>query len=201
MFQVSFVKSASKLAECPEPAYPEFALIGRSNVGKSTLINAFFGQKGLAKTSSRPGKTLLINHFVVNQKWFMVDLPGYGFAKVSKVQQQKLKSMNMEYLLNRPNLVCLGVLIDSRLEPQQIDLDFLVWLGQNEIPFFLVFTKADKLGYTKAQSAAAAYKKVLLKQWSTLPPVFVTSAERGQGIDEMRQYIAQLVDSYEGQSL
>jgi GTP-binding protein len=201
MFQVSFVKSASKLSECPEPLLPEFALIGRSNVGKSTLINALLAHKGLAKTSSRPGKTLLINHFLVDQTWYFVDLPGYGFAKVSKVEQQKLKSMNTEYLLKRPNLVSLGVLIDSRHEPQQLDLDFMVWLGQHQIPFFIVFTKADKLGFTKAQSAAAAYKKVLLKQWNALPPVFVTSAERGQGLDEVRAYMIQLVQSYDGQSL
>ncbi len=189
---VEFVKSSTSLAQCPVDGLPEFAFIGRSNVGKSSLINALLNKKGVAKTSGRPGKTQLINHFIINKQWYLVDLPGYGFAKVSKKQQADMLQMVRQYLKGRETLLFAGILIDSRLEPQTMDLEFLRFLGQQGIPFVMIFTKADKIGYTKAQSAAAKYKRELLKEWASLPPVFVTSAEDQKGTQELLLYMLNL---------
>lgn len=185
-----FLMSNTNVKKCPAPDRPEYAFIGRSNVGKSSLINMLTNQKKLAKTSSRPGKTQLINHFIINDSWYLVDLPGYGYAKVSKKARNKFQAYIVDYILQRENLYCLFVLIDSRLEPQAIDLDFISWLGEKQVPFALVFTKADKLGKTKLASAVAHYKKELKKQWAELPPVLVSSAETGQGKDEILTFIA-----------
>ncbi|MCW0481400.1 ribosome biogenesis GTP-binding protein YihA/YsxC [Gaoshiqia sediminis] len=182
--------SNTNVKKCPAPDRPEYAFIGRSNVGKSSLINMLTNQKKLAKTSSRPGKTQLINHFIINDSWYLVDLPGYGYAKVSKKARNKFQAYIVDYILQRENLYCLFVLIDSRLEPQAIDLDFISWLGEKQVPFALVFTKADKLGKTKLASAVAHYKKELKKQWAELPPVLVSSAETGLGKEEILTFIA-----------
>lgn len=184
-----FLMSNTNVKKCPAPDRPEYAFIGRSNVGKSSLINMLTNQKKLAKTSSRPGKTQLINHFIINDRWYLVDLPGYGYAKVSKKARNKFQAYIVDYILQRENLYCLFVLIDSRLEPQAIDLDFISWLGEKQVPFALVFTKADKLGKTKLASAVAHYKKELKKQWAELPPVLVSSAETGLGKEEILSFI------------
>ncbi|MGD9930320.1 MAG: ribosome biogenesis GTP-binding protein YihA/YsxC [Mangrovibacterium sp.] len=184
-----FLMSNTNVKKCPAPDRPEYAFIGRSNVGKSSLINMLTNQKKLAKTSSRPGKTQLINHFIINDSWYLVDLPGYGYAKVSKKARNKFQAYIVDYILQRENLYCLFVLIDSRLEPQAIDLDFISWLGEKQVPFALVFTKADKLGKTKLASAVAHYKKELKKQWAELPPVLVSSAETGLGKEEILSFI------------
>ncbi len=197
-----FLMSNSKVEQCPEPNLPEFAFIGRSNVGKSSLINMITNHKKLAKTSARPGKTQLINHFVINDNWYLVDLPGYGYAKVSKTQRNKFQAYISDYILKRQNLYCLFVLVDSRHEPQKIDLEFIEWLGEKEIPFSIIFTKADKLGKNKIASNVAFYRKQLLKQWEELPPLIVSSSETGMGKEEILDYIAtidpQLENSMEG---
>lgn len=186
-----FVMSNSDVSKCPEPVTPEFAFIGRSNVGKSSLINMLTGQKKLAKTSSRPGKTQLINHFIINNEWYLVDLPGYGYAKVSKKHKEKFQAYIVNYVLKRPNLYCLFVLVDSRHELQKIDLEFINWLGEKEVPFALIFTKADKLGANKLAQNLADYKKELLKHWEELPPILVSSAEKGTGRDDILSFIGQ----------
>ncbi|MHA7110344.1 ribosome biogenesis GTP-binding protein YihA/YsxC [Sunxiuqinia elliptica] len=188
-----FVMSNSDVKKCPEPNKPEFAFIGRSNVGKSSLINMLTGQKKLAKTSSRPGKTQLINHFLINEDWFLVDLPGYGYAKVSKKSKEKFQAYIVNYILQRENLYCLFVLVDARHEPQKIDMEFINWLGEKEVPFALVFTKADKLGRTKLDKNLAAYKAELLKDWAELPPLLVSSAEAGVGKEDILSFIEQNV--------
>ncbi len=188
-----FVMSNTDVKKCPEPNKPEFAFIGRSNVGKSSLINMLTGQKKLAKTSSRPGKTQLINHFLVNEDWFLVDLPGYGYAKVSKKSKEKFQAYIVNYVLQRENLYCLFVLVDARHEPQKIDMEFINWLGEKEVPFALIFTKADKLGRTKLDKNLAAYKAELLKDWAELPPLLVSSAEKGMGKEEILSFIEQSV--------
>ncbi len=188
-----FVMSNTDVKKCPEPNKPEFAFIGRSNVGKSSLINMLTGQKKLAKTSSRPGKTQLINHFLVNEDWFLVDLPGYGYAKVSKKSKEKFQAYIVNYVLQRENLYCLFVLVDARHEPQKIDMEFINWLGEKEVPFVLIFTKADKLGRTKLDKNLAAYKAELLKDWAELPPLLVSSAEKGMGKEEILSFIEQSV--------
>ncbi len=188
-----FVMSNTDVKKCPEPNKPEFAFIGRSNVGKSSLINMLTGQKKLAKTSSRPGKTQLINHFLVNEDWFLVDLPGYGYAKVSKKSKEKFQAYIVNYILQRENLYCLFVLVDARHEPQKIDMEFINWLGEKEVPFALVFTKADKLGRTKLDKNLAAYKAELLKDWAELPPLLVSSAEAGVGKEDILSFIEQNV--------
>lgn len=189
----SFVISSPDVMQCPQTTIPEYAFIGRSNVGKSSLINMLTHNPKLAKTSQKPGKTLLINHFLINagtdQHWHLVDLPGYGFAQAGKKQRAKLKMMIERYCLLREALVSLFVLIDCRHEPQQIDLEFMEWLGEQEIPFAMIFTKADKLSKSKLTINIDTYKQKLLESWAELPPIFVTSAEKGLGEAEVIAYI------------
>ena len=184
-----FVISNSDVRKCPQDGKPEYAFIGRSNVGKSSLINMLTGRKKLAMTSATPGKTLLINHFIINNEWYLVDLPGYGYAKRSKSQNEKLQEIISGYILDREQMTLLFVLIDCRHEPQKIDLEVIQWLGENGVPFSIIFTKADKLTKTALASNIAAYKKRLLEEWEELPPVFVTSSESAVGRDEVLQYI------------
>ena len=184
-----FVISNSDVRKCPQDGKPEYAFIGRSNVGKSSLINMLTRRKKLAMTSATPGKTLLINHFIINDEWYLVDLPGYGYAKRSKTQNEKLQEIISDYVLGREQMTLLFVLIDSRHEPQKIDLEFIQWLGENGIPFAIIFTKADKLGKVQLAVNLAAYKKRLLEEWEELPPVFVTSSENATGRDEVLLYI------------
>ena len=184
-----FVISNSRVNKCPTTGLPEYAFIGRSNVGKSSLINMLTGRKGLAMTSQKPGKTQLINHFLINKDWYLVDLPGYGYARLSRDGRDGLRKMIEDYILERTELVCLFVLLDSRLEPQRIDLEFIEWLGEEGIPFALVFTKADKLSKGKLAANIAAYKERLLQQWEDLPPLFITSSEARMGRDELLSYI------------
>lgn len=187
-----FVISAPRVSMCPKDTKPEYAFIGRSNVGKSSLINMLCNNKKLAKTSATPGKTLLINHFIINKEWYLVDLPGYGFAKRSKTEIAKLEQMINGYILQREQLVNVFVLIDIRLEAQKIDLEFINWLGASSVPFAIVFTKADKLTRAKAQANVEAYKKVLSETWEELPPMFVTSSEKKTGRDEVLDYIEEI---------
>lgn len=184
-----FLKSSSKLQECPEPTLPEYAFIGRSNVGKSSLINAMLNHKDLAKTSQTPGKTQLINHFLINENWYLTDLPGYGYARVSKSMRKDFEKLITNYILNRKNLVNLFVLIDSRHSPQKIDLEFIGWCGENGVPFSLVFTKADKLKPNTANENVENYKKELLETWEELPEIFLTSAEKRTGTDDILKLI------------
>lgn len=184
-----FVVSNSDVRKCPVDKKPEYAFIGRSNVGKSSLINALTGQRKLAMTSATPGKTLLINHFMVNEEWYLVDLPGYGYAKRSKSQNEQLQRIINSYILEREQMTLLFVLIDCRHAPQRIDLDFFRWLGENGVPFAIIFTKADKLVKTALASNVKAYKECLLEEWEELPPVFVTSSESKMGREEVLQYI------------
>ena len=184
-----FVISNSQVSKCPTTGLPEYAFIGRSNVGKSSLINMLTGKKGLAMTSQKPGKTQLINHFIINGAWYLVDLPGYGYARLSKDGREKLKTMIEDYTLERKELVCLFVLVDSRHEPQKIDLEFIQWLGEEGVPFALVFTKADKLTKGRLAANLEAYKARLLEEWEELPPIFVTSSEQQFGRDELLSYI------------
>ncbi len=186
----TYLVSSARVNQCPEHNRPEYAFIGRSNVGKSSLINMLTGFKKLAKTSATPGKTLLINHFNINDgEWFLVDLPGYGFAKRSKTERQKLEQMISGYVLQRRQLTNLFVLIDSRHAPQQVDLEFIEWLGQSNIPFSIVFTKADKLSKLALQKNIDAYLQRLAEEWEPLPPYFVTSSETRLGRDELLNYI------------
>jgi GTP-binding protein len=190
--KAEFTLSAPMESMCPKDNKPEYAFIGRSNVGKSSLINMLTNKKKLAKTSATPGKTLLINHFIINNEWYLVDLPGYGFAKRSKKEVAKLEQMISEYILQREQLVNVFLLVDIRLDPQKIDLEFIQWLGDSSVPFAIVFTKADKLSATKASQQVEAYKKVLLETWEELPPIFITSAEKRQGRDEILDYIEKI---------
>jgi GTP-binding protein len=187
-----FSISSPRVSMCPQDTKPEYAFIGRSNVGKSSLINMLCRNKKLAKTSSTPGKTLLINHFIINKEWYLVDLPGYGYAKRSKSEQQKLDQMIRGYILERNQLVNVFVLIDVRLEPQAIDLEFMNWLGLSGIPFSIVFTKADKLTAAKVRANVEAYKQKMLETWEEMPPSFVTSAEKHEGRDDLLDYIEQI---------
>ncbi|MCF0207988.1 MAG: YihA family ribosome biogenesis GTP-binding protein [Bacteroidaceae bacterium] len=191
--KAEYTISAPRESMCPNDNKPEFAFIGRSNVGKSSLINMLTKRKGLAKTSATPGKTLLINHFIINNEWYLVDLPGYGFAKRSKTVVQKLEQMIEGYILQRQQLVNLFVLVDIRLEPQKIDLEFINWLGQSGVPFSIVFTKADKLTNGKAKTNVEAYKKTLLETWEELPPIFITSADKKTGREELLNYIEEIL--------
>lgn len=187
-----FVTSAPSVDKCPNSAMHEYAFIGRSNVGKSSLINMLTGQKSLAMTSSTPGKTMLINHFVINDSWQIVDLPGYGYAKRSKADRARLEAMIKNYILHRPQMTNLFLLIDSRHDPQRIDLEFMEWLGENGIPFSIVFTKLDKLGPVAGKQQTAKYCETLLDQWEELPPVFRTSALDSRGRDAILDYIDEL---------
>ena len=195
--KAEFTLSAPMVSMCPKDTKPEYAFIGRSNVGKSSLINMLTNNKRLAKTSAMPGKTLLINHFIINNEWYLVDLPGYGFAKRSKKEIAKLDQMIQGYILQREQLVNVFVLVDVRLEPQKIDLEFIEWLGMSSVPFAIVFTKADKLSATKVQQSVAAYKKKLLETWEELPLMFITSSENRLGRDEVLAYIEQINKSLE----
>lgn len=186
-----FLSSNTRIDRLPKDNLPEYAFIGRSNVGKSSLINTLVQRKGLAKTSATPGKTIAINHFVVNNQWYLVDLPGYGYAKRSKKSREEWRVMLANYISRRRNLLYTFVLIDSRLEPQDSDVGFMEWLGENQIPFCVVFTKADKLGKMALDANVEAYKKRLLEEWEELPPLFVTSSETRQGREEILDFIDQ----------
>lgn len=187
-----FVVSSPDVDKCPGGTLHEYAFIGRSNVGKSSLINMLTRRNGLAKTSQLPGKTLLINHFLINGEWYLVDLPGYGYASRGKETRLQLRRMIEGYVTRRQQMTNLFVLVDSRLKPQKIDMDFMRWLGENEVPFSIVFTKLDKLGVNAGKERMGLYKKELLEYWEELPPVFATSAADGRGRDELLDYIAQL---------
>jgi GTP-binding protein len=184
-----FVISNTDASKCPAPTLPEYAFIGRSNVGKSSLINMLCARKDLAKTSGKPGKTQLINHFIINEKWYLVDLPGYGYAQTSKDNRQKWDGFIQEYILNRKNLMCLLVLIDCRIPPQKIDVEFMDWLGENQIPFVLVFTKTDKLTKGKLAQNIEHYKNEMKQHWEELPECFYTSSEKKEGRKEVLEFI------------
>lgn len=189
-----FVVSNSDISKCPTDEKNEFAFIGRSNVGKSSLINMLTGKKNLAKTSGTPGKTQLINHFLIDEKWYLVDLPGYGYAKASKTARYKWEKFISEYLTKRKNLINTFVLLDARLEPQQIDLEFMNWCGEKGLPFSMVFTKIDKLSSTALQKNLAKYRKEMLKYWDELPPVFTSSSESGFGKEPILNYIGAIIE-------
>lgn len=191
--KAEFTISSAKLSQCPKDDKAELAFIGRSNVGKSSLINMLTEHKGLAKTSATPGKTLLINHFKINDSWYIVDLPGYGFAKRSKKVQDELTKMITSYILYREQLLNVFLLIDIRHDPQKIDIEFMEWLGENGVPFSIVFTKADKLTAGKAKANVNKYLNSLLDTWEELPPHFVTSAEKRIGRDELLDYIEKIL--------
>ncbi len=187
-----FVISNTDIKKCPQDGKPEYAFIGRSNVGKSSLINMLTNQKKLAQTSATPGKTLLINHYLINDEWYLVDLPGYGYAKRSKSQNEQLEHIITSYVLDREQMTLLFVLIDCRHEPQKIDLEFFQWLGENGVPFSIIFTKADKLTKSVLAKNIAAYKARLLKEWEELPPVFITSSENAAGREEVLRYVEEI---------
>ena len=196
-----FIKSSPSIKDCPPSSMPEYAFIGRSNVGKSSLINMITGHKKLAKTSNTPGKTQLINHFLINESWLLTDLPGFGFAKVPLSVKRKWDNMIRNYLLKRSNLVCSFILIDIRHEPQENDLEFMAWMGSRQIPFYIVFTKADKITHNQQQSAIAAYMKKLGEQWEPLPPFVKTSSKNGLGREEILHLIVSFNQSIEAQGL
>lgn len=187
-----FVISNSRVEKCPTTGLPEYAFIGRSNVGKSSLINMLTARKGLAMTSQKPGKTQLINHFIINDAWYLVDLPGYGYARLGKDSRDSLRRMIEDYVLERKELVLLFVLLDCRHDPQKIDLEFVQWLGEEGVPFALVFTKADKLSKGRLAANVEAYKAKLREEWEELPPIFVTSSEERMGRDELLGYIEEV---------
>lgn len=190
--KAEFVISNTDVKLCPTNGLPEYAFIGRSNVGKSSLINMLTNRKGLAKTSQKPGKTLLINHFVINDEWYLVDLPGYGYATAGKSTRDKLKKIIEGYILFREQLTCLFVLLDCRHDPQTIDLEFMEWLGLSGIPFSIVFTKSDKLSKSKLNENMNTYRQKLAESWEELPPVFITSSEKAEGRDELLEYIDEI---------
>lgn len=190
--KAEFVMSNSTVAKCPPPNRHEYAFIGRSNVGKSSLINMLTNNRKLAKTAARPGKTQLINHFLINDSWYMVDLPGYGYARTSEGQRRHFEKMICDYILKRENLICLFVLVDSRHEPQKIDLEFMEWLGENGVPFVMVFTKADKLTTTQRLNCIDHYHRAMLETWESTPLAFMTSAEKRLGREELLDYIDEL---------
>jgi len=187
--QGRFLISNTDVKKCPAADRPEYAFIGRSNVGKSSLINMLVGQNSLAKVSVRPGKTQLINHFIVDESWYLVDLPGYGYAKISISVKEKFQQLISNYILNRENLYCLFVLIDVRHSPQKIDIEFITWLGENHIPFAIIFTKADKLGKVTVAQNVGAYSQELKKLWEELPSILVSSSLDGTGRDEIISFI------------
>lgn len=184
-----FVMSNTDVKKCPQDNKPEYAFIGRSNVGKSSLINMLTGQKGLAMTSATPGKTLLINHFIINDNWYLVDLPGYGYAKRGQKQQAQITKIIEDYVLDREQLTSLFVLVDCRHEPQKIDLEFISWLGENSVPFGIIFTKADKLSHSKLVENIRHYQEILSEQWEELPVSFITSSAKKIGRTEILDYI------------
>lgn len=184
-----FIISSTDVSKCPLPDKPEYAFIGRSNVGKSSLINMLTARKKLAKISSTPGKTILINHFIINNQWYLVDLPGYGFAVRSKTERLKWEKMIRKYILNRPNMLALFLLIDIRIEPQKIDLEFIEWLGISNIPFVITFTKADKLKRNQVSANLNTYKNKLSENWEELPPIIVTSSSTDLGRDKLLEFI------------
>jgi GTP-binding protein len=185
----TFKCSSSRNGQCPADGISEFAFIGRSNVGKSSLVNLLAGRRGLAKVSATPGKTRLINHYLFNNEWYLVDLPGYGYARVSKSERSGFSKIILDYIDNSRQLACLFVLVDSRLEPQRIDLEFIRLLGKKGIPFALIFTKADKLGPNQLESAVARYRRTLHAEWEELPPMLVSSSEKGAGREEILAFI------------
>ena len=187
-----FVVSNSRVDACPHDGRPEYAFIGRSNVGKSSLVNMLTGRRALAMTSATPGKTLLVNHFLINGEWYLVDLPGYGYARRGKREQERLRRLISAYVLGRAELTCLFVLIDSRLEPQRIDMEFITWLGENGVPFAIVFTKADKPRPGQLKGGVERFMAELSKTWETLPPHFVTSSATGRGREELLAYIEEV---------
>jgi GTP-binding protein len=184
-----FEISSTKIDLCPQTGFPEYAFIGRSNVGKSSLINMLTGFGNLAKTSSTPGKTRLINHFIINDNWYLVDLPGYGYAKTSKDTKREFQQFISDYIMKREELECVFVLLDSRLSPQKIDLEFMNWLGEKGVPFVIVFTKLDKISSSQLNKNLATYKKEMLKTWENLPRIFLSSATSKTGRDEILGYI------------
>ena len=189
--KAEFIISNTDVKKCPTPGIPEYAFIGRSNVGKSSLINMLTNRKSLAKTSGKPGKTQLINHFLINDSWYLVDLPGYGYASVSKVQRLEFAKFIKQYLENRKNLMCLFVLLDSRLKPQKIDMEFMQWIGKKGIPFVMCFTKQDKLSKSESAKNLANYKKEMKQIWEELPPIFLTSSINKIGQDEVLQFVSE----------
>ena len=189
--QAEFIISNKDIKKCPKEDMQEYAFIGRSNVGKSSLINMLTERKGLAKVSGKPGKTQLINHFLINKLWYLVDLPGYGYAGVSKTQRYEFAQFIKKYLLKRENLMCLFVLLDSRLKPQSIDLDFMLWLGENGVPFVICFTKQDKLSKKESKENLINYKRELLESWEELPPIFLSSATKKNGKEDILKFIAE----------
>ncbi|GIV39094.1 MAG: putative GTP-binding protein EngB [Thermonema sp.] len=194
--KATFIKSSKKVEDCPFPDKPEYAFLGRSNVGKSSLINMLVQRKNLAATSAQPGKTRLINHFLVDERWYLADLPGYGYAKVSKQERAAWQKIINDYLTQRPNLMCTFILMDLRLEPQAIDLEMIERLGSAGLPLAFVFTKADKLSRNQQQSNFARYRRALLQMWEELPPCFITSAVDGSGRDEILQFIEEVNQSF-----
>ena len=193
--KAEFLQSNQTVTKCPAPDRAEYAFIGRSNVGKSSLINMLTRRKSLAKVANKPGKTQLINHFNINDNWYLVDLPGYGYAKISQGIRKGFQKMIEDYALKRENLICLFVLIDSRHKPQKIDLEFMEWLGENGVPFVMIFTKADKLSPSQQRVCMKEYQQEMLKTWETTPMAFITSAEKGTGRNELLEYLSQLNDS------
>ncbi len=193
--KAQFLISNSSVKQCPKTGLPEYAFIGRSNVGKSSLINMLTGRSGLAKTSSTPGKTTLINHFIINDSWYIVDLPGYGYARRGNEARQEIRSIINTYILYREDMTCLFVLLDCRHEPQKIDLEFIQFLGENGVPFAIVFTKADKISKTALARNIEAYKEKLLETWEELPPIFSTSSEKKIGREELLDYIDEINQS------
>lgn len=190
-----FITSNTDPAKCPQSTLPEYAFIGRSNVGKSSLINMLTNRKNLAKTSSRPGKTQLINHFLINGNWHLVDLPGYGYAKVSKTVKKTFQKFITSYFEYRSQMICAFVLIDSRHEPQAIDLEFMQWMGEHGVPFCIIFTKADKLKPKALERNISRYQEILLETWEDLPPLFKSSSTSGMGREEILEYIDQINQS------
>ncbi|MBQ3751310.1 MAG: YihA family ribosome biogenesis GTP-binding protein [Bacteroidales bacterium] len=191
-----YAQSVTDWKKCPSPTLPEYAFIGRSNVGKSSLINMLVRNNKLAKTSSKPGKTQTINHFLINKDWYLVDLPGYGYASISKAMREKWQKMINDYLVCRENLQLVFVLVDSRLEPQKIDIDFINGLGESGVPFSIIFTKTDKLSASKVQGNVQRFKNKLMETWEELPFMLLTSSETGKGRDEVLQYIEEINTNY-----
>ena len=187
-----FVISNTDVKKCPTGVFPEYAFIGRSNVGKSSLINMLTARKGLAMTSATPGKTMLINHFLINQSWYLVDLPGYGYARRGQKGKDQIRTIIEDYILEREQMTNLFLLIDSRLEPQKIDLEFMEWLGENEIPFSLIFTKIDKISKGRLQENLKVYQTKLLESWEELPPILLSSSEKKEGRDKILNYIDEI---------